>query len=136
MNRGFFRLFNNTCRSSFVPTIQPKVQHSFSTMSMGHMEIQTMINKAINVPNCLPLINLRELILKSKAEELTSAAECISIQSYVADLLGVIGKITSTTRVNTLGQHLKCQTHYCRFTSRRKNHEQNNQPFTRSPSSS
>ena len=60
------------------------------------------MNRLIAVPNCLPLINLRELILKSKAEEVTTAAECISIQSYVAELLGIIGN-TDSHRVSQLG---------------------------------
>ena len=60
-----------------------------------------MMSRMIAVPNCIQLINLRELILKSKSEELTTAAECISIQSYVAELLGIIGNIT-LTRVGML----------------------------------
>ena len=67
-----------------------------------------MINKAIMVPNCLALMNLRELILKSKAEELTSAAECMSINSNVAELMGAMGNISSMIRVTTLGQHINC----------------------------
>ena len=103
---GFARMISRSfsITTAMRPSYKPPAAKVHTPMIYN--EVQLMISKSLLVPNCVNILNLRELLQNGKAEESSPLSECMIYETILAELLGIVGDISSCRVSSLLGQNL------------------------------